>query len=84
MLISKSEFLKDNNLHKPVGRVQFVVFEKFTSAYLQQIAREFMCYLLIIYMKTQYRELRRTNFWQRARAICNLHLCYIKNALVSN
>ena len=42
MLISKSEFLKDNNLHKPVGRVQFVVFEKFTSAYLQQIAREFM------------------------------------------
>ena len=42
MLISKSEFLKDNNLHKPVGQVQFVVFEKFTSAYLQQIAREFM------------------------------------------
>ena len=42
MLISKSEFLKDNNLHKPVGRVQFVVFEKYTSAYLQQIAREFM------------------------------------------
>ena len=42
MLISKSEFLKGNNLHKPVGRVQFVVFEKFTSAYLQQIAREFM------------------------------------------
>ena len=42
MLISKSEFLKDNNLHKPVGRVQFVVFKKFTSAYLQQIAREFM------------------------------------------
>ena len=42
MLISKSEFLKDNNLHKPVGRVQFVVFEKFTSAYLQQIAREFV------------------------------------------
>ena len=42
MLISKSEFLKDNNLHKPVGRVQFVVFEKFTSVYLQQIAREFM------------------------------------------
>ena len=42
MLISQSEFLKDNNMHKPVGRVQFVVFEKFTSAYLQQIAREFM------------------------------------------
>ena len=42
MLISKSGFLKDNKLHKPVGRVQFVVFEKFTSAYLQQIAREFM------------------------------------------
>ena len=42
MFISKSEFFKDNKLHKPVGRVQFVVFEKFTSACLQQIAREFM------------------------------------------
>ena len=39
-------------LHKPVGRVQFVVFEKFTSADLSQIAREKSCdYLLIIHIQ---------------------------------
>ena len=38
--------------HLPVGLVHFVVFEKFTSAYLFQIAREKSCdYLLIIYTK---------------------------------
>ena len=30
----------DKGNDEPVGRVQFVVFEKFTSAYLFQIARE--------------------------------------------
>ena len=46
-----SKFFKDyEKLHEPVGRVQFVVFEKFTSAYLFQIAREkSFDYLLIIY-----------------------------------
>ena len=46
-----SKFFKDyKKLHGPVGRVQFVVFEKFTSAYLFQIAREkSFDYLLIIY-----------------------------------
>ena len=35
-----------------VGRVQFVVFEKFTSADLSQIAREKSCdYLLIIHIQ---------------------------------
>ena len=39
-------------MHEPVGRVQFVVFEKFTSAYLFQIAREkSFDYFLIIYKK---------------------------------
>ena len=39
-------------MHEPVGRVHFVVFEKFTSAYLFQIAREKSCdCLLIIYTK---------------------------------
>ena len=39
-------------MHEPVGRVQFGVFEKFTSAYLFQIAQEKSCdYLLIISMK---------------------------------
>ena len=46
-----SKFFKDyKKLHVPVGRVQFVVFEKFTSAYLFQIVREkSFDYLLIIY-----------------------------------
>ena len=39
-------------MHEPVGQVQFGVFEKFTSAYLFQIAQEKSCdYLLIIYIK---------------------------------
>ena len=36
----------------PIGRVQFGVFEKFTSVYLFQIAQEKSCdYLLITYIK---------------------------------
>ena len=39
-------------MQEPVGRVHFVVFEKFTCAYLFQIAREKSCdYVLIIYTK---------------------------------
>jgi len=39
-------------LHEPVGQVQFVVFEKFTSAYLFQIAQEkSFDYFLIIYKR---------------------------------
>ena len=33
-------FQRPTKLHEPVGRAQFVVFEKFTSADLSQIARE--------------------------------------------
>ena len=58
-----SEFFKGyKKLHKPVGRVQFVAFEKFASAYLFQIAREkSLDYLLIIY-KWQF--LSRFSTWQ--------------------
>ena len=38
VLISTSKFFKDRKIAEPVGRVQFVVFEKFTSAYIYQIA----------------------------------------------
>ena len=39
-------------MHEPVGRVQFKVFDEFTSAYLFPIAQEKSCdYLLIIYIK---------------------------------
>ena len=46
-----TKFFKDyKKLHEPVGWVQFVVFEKFASAYLFQIAQEkSFDYLLIIY-----------------------------------
>ena len=41
-------FPRLTKLHKPVGQVQFVVCEKFTSAYLFQIAWEKSCdYVLI-------------------------------------
>ena len=48
-----SKFFKDyKTLHELVERVQFVVFEKFASAYLFQIARErSFDYLLISYMQ---------------------------------
>ena len=51
--INKHEqiFQRQTKLHEPVGRVQFGVFEKFTSAYLFQIAQEKSCdNLLIIHM----------------------------------
>ena len=35
-------------MHEPVGRVHFVVFEKFTRAYLFQIALEIMWLPILI------------------------------------
>ena len=50
--LARVNFSKTGKLHEPVGRVQFVVFEKFTSADLSQIAREKSCdYLLIIHIQ---------------------------------
>ena len=49
---ARINFQRLKTLHEPAGRVQFGVFEKFTSAYLFQIAQEKSChYILIIYMK---------------------------------
>ena len=51
-MISSAIWNKATKVHKPTGRVHFVAFEKFKSAYLFQIAREKSCdYLLLIYMK---------------------------------
>ena len=51
-----------SKLHEPVGRVQFGVLEKFTSAYLFQTTQEKSCdYLLKICMKTFWRWLSRRN-----------------------
>ena len=47
LVLKKLEFDKGSSLFQPIswmkGRVHFVVFEKFTSAYLIQIAREKSC-----------------------------------------
>ena len=47
LVLKKLEFDKGSSLFQPIswmnGRVHFVVFEKFTSAYLFQIAREKSC-----------------------------------------
>ena len=51
-------------MHEPVGRVQFVVFEKFTSNYLFQITLEIMWLLVIIY-KQQFLS-RLSGFRDRA------------------
>ena len=58
------------------GWCNFVVFEKFTSAYHTKLRGKFCHYLLIIYMKKRHRKLRQTKYWKHVHAICNLHLCY--------
>ena len=74
---------KTTKLREPLGQVQFVVFEKFTSAYYTKLQEKSCECLLILYMKKYRRESRQTKFWKRARAICNctrvttLHSCYM-------
>ena len=49
--MSRSKIFRLSKLHEPGGRVQLVVFENFTRAYLVQSAREKSCdYFLILYM----------------------------------
>ena len=49
---ARVNFQRLTKLLEPVGRVQFVVFEKFTSADFSQIAREKSCdYFLIIHIQ---------------------------------
>ena len=52
-------------MHEPLGQVHFVVFEKFTRAYLFQIAREnhVITYTNNIHKKHNF----NSKFWQRAR-----------------
>ena len=56
--------------------MQFVVFEKFTSAYYTKLLENACYYMLIVNMKKTSESLDRWNFWKCACAICNLHLCY--------
>ena len=46
MLISTSNFFKDNQLLEPVGQVQFLVFKKIFQCFIHHIAREIMILLV--------------------------------------
>ena len=49
-------------LHEPVGRVQILVFEIFTSAYLHQITREIILLLIKDLHKKSVAESRDIKF----------------------
>ena len=69
-------FLKTTKLHRPVGHVQFVVFEKLTSAHHTKLQEKSWYYLLKICMERHHRKARQMKFWKQVCAICNLHLWY--------
>ena len=46
VLVSTSKFYKATKLYKPIGWLEFEVFENLTSAYLHQIAHEIMLLLV--------------------------------------
>ena len=86
-MLNSSKLFKDQIFHEPVGWVQFVVFEYFSSALLQEIAREIMFLLSNnIYEKVSLKG--KVNEILKAHAlfvICinvpALHPCYMTNAL---
>ena len=88
MFISTCQFFKDNKLHKPVGQVQFVVFEKFTSAYYTKLQENTYYYLLTIYRKNITESQHRQNFESVHMLFVILHSSYnfalvlYENALV--
>ena len=67
-------FSKTTKLHKPVGQMQFVAFENFTSAHYTKLQGKSCCYLSIMYMKINQRVQIDVNF-DSACAICNLYSC---------
>ena len=63
-------------LHKPVGQVQFVVFENFTSAYYAKLQENTYYYLLTIYRKNITESQHRQNFE-------NVHMLFVICTLVT-
>ena len=56
MSVSMGKFLRTTKLLEPVQQVQFIVFEKFTSVFVHQIAREIVLLLVnIVHRKTAQR-----------------------------
>ena len=60
--VNKQEknFSKTTKLHKPGGQVQFVVFDKFTSACYIKLQEKSFNYFLIKYKKKHHRKSRQT------------------------
>ena len=56
MFISTSKISKTTKFHEPEGQVQFVVFEKFTSAHYAKLQEKSCYYLLIMSMKKMKRQ----------------------------
>ena len=71
-MTSSANFSKTTKLLEPVGQVQFVVFEKFTSAYFTKLHRKTCCN---VNKKTSQRFKKDVNF-SILLAICNLYSCY--------
>ena len=70
-------FSKITKLHKPLGQLQFVVFEKFTSAYDTKLQEKSCYYLSIVSTWKKITENQdRQNFEKFANTFCKLHLCY--------
>ena len=70
-------FSKITKLHKPLGQLEFVVFEKFTSAYDTKLQEKSCYYLSIVSTWKNITESQdRQNFEKFANTICKLHLCY--------
>ena len=70
-------FSKITKLHKPLGQLQFVVFEKFTSAYDTKLQEKSCYYLSIVSTWKNITENQdRQNFEKFANTFCKLHLCY--------
>ena len=72
--LARVKFLKITKLHQPVGRVQFEVFKKFSSAYAHQIPVEIML-LNINNLHIKASQKVKTDEILTARSICNLHSC---------
>ena len=72
----KAKLRKQKKFNKPIGQVQFVVFEKFTTAYSTTLREKSCNYLLIMYMKKHNRRSKQTKFWKCVYPISNLQVCY--------
>ena len=73
--LARVKFLKITKLHQPVGRVQFEVFKKFSSAYIVHQIPVGIMLLNINNLHVKALQKVKTDEILTARSICNLHSC---------